>query len=100
VEFVDHCFGRVLDSLEATGQLSNTLIIFTSDHGEALGDHGLNFKGCRFYEGLSHVPLIYSLPGTVQAGRRSTALRRTPIASSFAPNTTMFWICRMARMPT
>jgi arylsulfatase A-like enzyme len=39
-----------------------------------LGDHGLIYKGCRFYEGLSHVPLLISLPGRVRAGRRSDAL--------------------------
>jgi arylsulfatase len=74
VEFVDHCLGLVLDALQSTGQASNTLIVFTSDHGEALGDHGLIHKGCRFYEGLSHVPLMFALPGVVQAGRRSEGL--------------------------
>jgi arylsulfatase A-like enzyme len=74
VEFVDHCLGMVLEALETTGQLANTLIVFTSDHGESLGDHGLIHKGCRFYEGLSHVPLMFALPGRVQAGRRSAAL--------------------------
>jgi arylsulfatase A-like enzyme len=44
----------------------NTVIIFTSDHGEALGDHGLMYKGCRFYEGLVRVPLIFSWPGQFQ----------------------------------
>jgi arylsulfatase A-like enzyme len=74
VEFVDHCLGRVLAALESTNQLASTLIIFTSDHGEALGDHGLIHKGCRFYEGLCHIPLIFSLPGTVPAGKRNAAL--------------------------
>ena len=36
------------------------IIIFTSDHGEALGDHGLVYKGCRFYEGSVRVPLMIS----------------------------------------
>ena len=46
-----------------TGQRENTAIVFTSDHGEMLGDHGLLYKGCRFYEGLVRVPLIFSWPG-------------------------------------
>ncbi len=45
-----------------------------SDHGEMLGDHGLRLKGCRFYEGLVHVPLIVSWPGQLRAGLRSAAL--------------------------
>ena len=39
-----------------------------SDHGETLGDHGLLLKGCRFYEGLVRVPLIFSWPGRFGAG--------------------------------
>ena len=52
----------------------NTVVIFSSDHGESLGDHGLLEKGCRFYEGLVRVPLIFSLPGEYQSGLRSNAL--------------------------
>ncbi len=74
VEFVDDAFGQVVKALEETGQLDNTLIIFTSDHGETMGDHGLTHKGCRFYEGLAHVPLIFSWPSRLQKGVRSKAL--------------------------
>ncbi|MEM9645300.1 MAG: sulfatase/phosphatase domain-containing protein, partial [Planctomycetota bacterium] len=52
----------------------NTVIIFTSDHGESLGDHGLLQKGCRFYEGLVRVPLIFSCPGRFEQDHRSNAL--------------------------
>jgi hypothetical protein len=45
-----------------------------SDHGEMLGDHGLLYKGCRFYEGLVHVPLIVSWPQRFAPQRRSNAL--------------------------
>ena len=63
IELIDDQVGRMLDALEASGQRENTLVIFTSDHGEMLGDHGLVLKGCRFYEGAVHVPLIVSWPG-------------------------------------
>ncbi len=63
IEQIDDQFARILDMLDATGQRKNTVVIFTSDHGEALGDHGLIQKGCRFYEGLVRVPLIFSWPG-------------------------------------
>jgi arylsulfatase A-like enzyme len=71
---IDDQFARILQTLEDTGQRENTVIIFTSDHGEALGDHGLMFKGCRFYEGLVRVPLVFSWPGKFQPGLRSDAL--------------------------
>ena len=66
IEFLDEEFGRLLDYLDRTGQRENTIIIFMSDHGETLGDHGLLLKGCRFYEGLVRVPLMISWPGHIQ----------------------------------
>jgi len=74
IEQVDCEFGRILDHLEATGQRENTMVVFMSDHGEMLGDHGLVFKGCRFYEGLARVPLIVSWPGHFSEGVVSDAL--------------------------
>ncbi len=68
IELIDDNLGRILDALERSGQRENTLIIFMSDHGETLGDHGLIEKGCRFYEGLVRVPLIFSWPGHFQSG--------------------------------
>jgi arylsulfatase len=74
IALIDDQFGRLLAHLDATGQRDNTLVIFTSDHGETLGDHGLIYKGCRFYEGLIRVPLIFRWPAAVKAGLRSDAL--------------------------
>ena len=74
VELIDDNVGRMLDALERSGQADDTLVIFTSDHGEMLGDHGLVLKGCRFYEGLVHVPLIMRWPGRIAAGATTDAL--------------------------
>ena len=74
VELIDDNVGRLFDHLEESGQRENTLFIFTSDHGEMLGDHGLISKGCRFYEGLVRVPLILALPGRFRKDRRCQAL--------------------------
>lgn len=71
---IDDQFARILQVLDATGQRDNTVVIFTSDHGEALGDHGLLQKGCRFYEGLVRVPLIFSWPGRFLEGIQREAL--------------------------
>jgi arylsulfatase A-like enzyme len=74
IEYLDDLTGMLLDALERSGQRENTLIVFMSDHGETLGDHGLLEKGCRFYEGLVRVPLIFHWPGHFQQGVVSNAL--------------------------
>ena len=74
IALVDDQFARIMETLDATGQRDNTVIIFTSDHGETLGDHGLLQKGCRFYEGLVRVPLIMSWPGHFEQDLQSDAL--------------------------
>jgi choline-sulfatase len=66
VSYVDHQFGRMMRALEKTGQLDNTVIILTCDHGDMLGDRGLWFK-MNFYERSARVPLIMAGPG-VAAG--------------------------------
>ena len=74
IKLIDDQLGRILAALDETGLRENTVIIFTSDHGEALGDHGLIQKGCRFFDGLTRVPLIWSWRGHIEAGRRHEAL--------------------------
>ncbi len=71
---IDDQFARLLGYLDQTRQRDNTVIVFTSDHGEMLGDHGLLYKGCRFYEGLVRVPLIFSWQGQIASGLKSDAL--------------------------
>ncbi|MDP7280146.1 MAG: sulfatase-like hydrolase/transferase, partial [Candidatus Poribacteria bacterium] len=74
VELIDENVGQMMTALEATGQRENTIVIFTSDHGDMTGDHGLRLKGCRFYEALVRVPLIISWPEKFQSGLRTEAL--------------------------
>jgi arylsulfatase A-like enzyme len=74
IELIDDNVGRMLEALKRSGQYENTIVIFMSDHGEMLGDHGLLQKGCRFYEGLVRVPLIVSWPGQFLQGVRRAAL--------------------------
>jgi arylsulfatase A-like enzyme len=63
---VDDWVGKILKKLDDLGLTENTLVIFTSDHGEELGDHGLYGKFV-FYEGSVHVPLLMRLPGVIPA---------------------------------
>lgn len=72
VTHIDRCIGLVVDALEKCGKLDNTWIIYTSDHGEMLGDHGCRNKAL-FYEGALQVPLLIRPPGGA-AGWRSSAL--------------------------
>lgn len=74
IDLIDENIGRILRTLEETGQLDNTMIIFTSDHGDMTGDHGLVNKGCRFYEGLVRVPLIVWYPKKFMHNVQSDAL--------------------------
>ncbi len=64
---MDYNLGRILDALEKTGQRDNTLILFTSDHGEMLGDHGALEKGLP-YDSCTRIPFILSFPGTIPPG--------------------------------
>ena len=74
IELIDDQVGRLLDHLERTGQRRNTIVIFMSDHGEMLGDHGIYLKGPHMYDCAVRVPLIVSWPGHIQQGLRSDAL--------------------------
>ena len=69
VTFQDLQVGRLLDFLEERGLREDTLVVFTADHGEMLGDFGQYLKES-FYEGSARVPLIASHPGTLPEGRR------------------------------
>jgi choline-sulfatase len=74
IELIDDQIGSLLKELEETEQLDNTIIIFMSDHGELLGDHGLYYKGPFFYDPSIRVPLIITWRNHILAGRRSKAL--------------------------
>lgn len=60
---LDHQLGLVLDALEDTGRLANTYIVFLSDHGELLCDHGFLGKEERHYDACIRVPLVIAGPG-------------------------------------
>jgi choline-sulfatase len=72
IELIDDQIGLILRALEARGQRENTYIVFSSDHGEMLGDHGLYTKSVG-YEASLRVPLIVAGPG-IPGGTTSDAL--------------------------
>lgn len=72
IEFLDAQIGRILEALDSSGQAANTLIVFSSDHGLAIGSHGL-FGKQNLYDHSMHSPLILAGPGIPQ-GKRQDAL--------------------------
>jgi uncharacterized sulfatase len=74
VKLIDREVGRILDGLDRQGLTENTIVIFTTDHGELLGDHGLWLKGPFHYECLVRVPLLIRWPAAIPAGTRIDGL--------------------------
>ncbi len=68
VSFVDHLVGELLYELEEQGLADNTVVMFTSDHGDMLGSRGMIQKRC-FYEQAARVPMILRLPDGRGAGK-------------------------------
>ena len=74
IALIDYEVGRILRKLEAAGVLDDTLVIFSSDHGEMLGNHQQLLKGPQLYDDLCRVPLIAHWPGKIPAGQRISNL--------------------------
>ena len=75
ITHIDRQVGRLLEVLEEHGQIENTIVVFTSDHGEMLGDHGFTEK-CFMYESSVRVPCLISWPRRLPSGLRVS----TPLA--------------------
>lgn len=67
--FLDEQIGRILEALERSGEADNTVVVYTTDHGEHLGEHGLWFKKT-FFDESAKVPLIVSWPREYPGGQR------------------------------
>jgi uncharacterized sulfatase len=75
ISLMDQQIGRILTRLDELGIAENTLIVFGTDHGHFLGQHGLVAKGAFHYEDLLRVPFLVRWPGVVPAGAVSKALQ-------------------------
>jgi uncharacterized sulfatase len=72
---IDQEVGHVLEALDRLGIAENTLVLFSTDHGHFLGQHGLIAKGAFHYEDMLRIPMIVRYPGVVPSGVRSAALQ-------------------------
>jgi arylsulfatase A-like enzyme len=82
-DLIDVQVGKLLEALDRSGQRDNTIVVYMSDHGEMLGDHGLYEKGAFFYEPAVHIPLMVSWPGVIQSRRSSALVELTDLAQTF-----------------
>lgn len=69
VTMIDDAVGRIMRALDDNGLLENTIVIFTSDHGDLMGEHGLLFKAPLHYQGLIRVPFIWRGPDRNSSAR-------------------------------
>ncbi len=89
IGMIDDGVGRIMAALTALGVRDNTIVVFTSDHGDMMGDHGLFLKGFMHYRGTLQVPMVIDAPGL--AAGRSTSL-----ASSIDLGPTLMDLCGVA----
>lgn len=73
ITLIDDCIGRILAALEYSGVADNTVVVFTSDHGDMFGDHGIMLKHAMHYQGCIRIPLVIARPGRAGAVTDSRA---------------------------
>ena len=71
---IDDSVGQILSTVEKLGLEDDTMIVYTSDHGDMMGDHGMILKGWLPYKGILNVPLIFKVPGVTKPGSVSDSL--------------------------
>jgi len=75
ISFMDEQIGRILTRLDDLGIAEDTLVVFSTDHGHFLGQHGLTAKGAFLYEDLLKLPFVVRWPGVVPSGVESASLQ-------------------------
>ena len=95
IAYVDAQLGVLMGELQRRQLLENTIIVFTSDHGEGLGEHGFMNHGNSLYRELIHVPLIIAEPGKIRAGLRVTQ----PVGLSALPATLLAMVDARSNNP-
>ncbi|MEO1550436.1 MAG: sulfatase-like hydrolase/transferase [Pseudomonadota bacterium] len=83
IALIDHNVGRMLAALDRLSLRENTLVVYISDHGDWLGDHGLILKGPMHYEGLLRVPLILSGPNVPKGEVRTAPVSTLDLGATF-----------------
>ena len=86
ISALDHQFGRLLEALDESGQRKNTIVVYTSDHGDMCGSHGMMDKHYCLYDDILRVPLLVRWPGLTKAGQTVDApvVHEIDLAATFA----------------
>jgi arylsulfatase A-like enzyme len=74
VRFIDDALGHIMDALDDLDLRQKTVVVFCSDHGDFMGEHGMQCKGGVFYDCLTRIPLIVSWPGQIPGGQREASM--------------------------
>ena len=93
VKCIDDNVGKILEALRAADVLENTLVVFTSDHGDMCGEHSLNNKGVPF-EGSARIPFVIAYPGRIKPG---TVIHEALATVDFKP--TLLGLLGLSRDP-
>jgi arylsulfatase A-like enzyme len=80
LSMIDNSVGQILASLEKLGFADNTMVIYTSDHGDMMGDHGMILKGWLPFNGILNVPLIWKVPGMTSGGVSDSLISSVDLA--------------------
>lgn len=83
ISLLDDWVGRIVQALEERGQLDNTLFVFTSDHGDCLGDHQQVYKFSSHYDSVARVPLVMAGPGVEALGMREYLVELIDLGPTF-----------------
>jgi arylsulfatase len=83
VTLMDHWVGKMVSALDQRGQLDNTIILFTSDHGDCLGDHHQVYKFSSHYDSVARVPLVVAGPGVERLGVRGPLVEAIDLGPTF-----------------
>jgi arylsulfatase A-like enzyme len=93
IEKADACLGTVLDGIT---DLGTTVVAYSSDHGDALGEHGLPFKGPFMYEPLIRIPMVIRAPGRLKAEVREELVSSADLAPTLASLAGLSWPVKVA----
>ncbi len=96
IAFIDHGVGQILGALDRLGLAENTVVVFTTDHGDMFGDHGMILKAVTHYDAVIRTPLAIATPAgtaTGTEGRRTDGRRTDALVSSLDLSATLLDLC-------
>lgn len=69
IKYTDHWVGKLVDAVDEMGLKENTIVVIVADHGESIGERGYQGHSHCLYENVVHIPMIFRMPGAIEAGK-------------------------------